>query len=147
MQKKLYRSNTNRVIAGVCGGIGEYFGLDPTLVRIITILLVLLPGINIIAYIIAWIIIPLRPLEMELTEEETTLTPLNRYLPGVVLIFFGLLLLFREFIFYFHWGDIWPLLLIGAGVALILYHTAGERRRDQARSELFGNGENGGQGS
>ncbi|MHB1415018.1 MAG: PspC domain-containing protein [Chloroflexota bacterium] len=60
--KRLYRSRTNRVVAGVAGGMGEYFDVDPTLVRIIWLLLFLpggLPGL--IPYIICWILIPKEP--------------------------------------------------------------------------------------
>jgi phage shock protein PspC (stress-responsive transcriptional regulator) len=56
--KKLYRSKKNRVIAGVCGGIAEYFNVDPTLVRLLWIVFVIIWGSGILAYIIAWIIIP-----------------------------------------------------------------------------------------
>ncbi len=56
--KRLYRSNRNRMIAGVCGGIGEYFGTDPTLIRLGWIILTLMGGSGLIAYIIAWIVIP-----------------------------------------------------------------------------------------
>ena len=56
--KRLYRSKTNRVIGGVCGGMGEYFGIDPTIIRLIWVILALMGGAGIIAYIIAWIIIP-----------------------------------------------------------------------------------------
>lgn len=57
--KKLLRSKKNRVIAGVCGGLGEYFGIDPTLIRLIWILVTLFSaGAGILAYIISWIIIP-----------------------------------------------------------------------------------------
>lgn len=57
--KKLYRSKANRKLAGVCGGLGEYFGFDPTLARVIFILLALpggLPGV--LPYILLWIVIP-----------------------------------------------------------------------------------------
>ena len=58
--KKLYRSN-NRMIAGVCAGIGEYLGIDPTVIRLLWVLLVFLSfGAAILAYIIAWIIVPER---------------------------------------------------------------------------------------
>ena len=61
--KKLYRSTSNRMLAGVCGGIAEYFGADPTLIRLAYVLLsvftVAFPGI--IVYIIAAIIIPSDP--------------------------------------------------------------------------------------
>ncbi|MBN2454258.1 PspC domain-containing protein [Candidatus Woesearchaeota archaeon] len=59
--KRLYRSTENRVIAGVCGGIAEYFNIDPVLVRLIAILLLLANGAGLIAYLIAWIIVPERP--------------------------------------------------------------------------------------
>jgi phage shock protein PspC (stress-responsive transcriptional regulator) len=62
MMKRLYRSRTNRVIAGVAGGLGEYFGVDATIIRIIWVLLALpggLPGI--VLYIIFWILMPLEP--------------------------------------------------------------------------------------
>ncbi|MBI2208465.1 PspC domain-containing protein [Candidatus Woesearchaeota archaeon] len=57
--KRLFRSRKNRIIAGVCGGIGEYLEIDPTVVRLVWVLLVFLSfGAAIIAYIIAWIIVP-----------------------------------------------------------------------------------------
>ena len=58
MQKKLYRSKKDKMIAGVCGGIAEYFDIDPTLVRLLTLLFILLGGAGVITYLIAWIIIP-----------------------------------------------------------------------------------------
>ncbi len=57
--KKLTRSRKNRIIAGVCGGIGEYLDVDPTVIRFIWVVFSLLYGAGIIAYIIAWLIIPL----------------------------------------------------------------------------------------
>ncbi len=56
--KKLYRSNNHRIIAGVCGGIAEYFNIDPTIVRLIFIIVSLLGGSGILAYLIAALIIP-----------------------------------------------------------------------------------------
>lgn len=61
MNKKLYRSVESRMIAGVCGGLGEYFEIDPTLVRLITVALLLAGGGGLLAYIIAWIIVPNAP--------------------------------------------------------------------------------------
>jgi phage shock protein C len=58
MNKKLYLSETNKKIAGVCGGVGEYFGIDPTLVRLIWVVFSLIWGAGIIAYLIAWAVIP-----------------------------------------------------------------------------------------
>ena len=62
--KKLYLSGTDKKIGGVCGGLGEYFDMDPTLVRVIFILIALLSfGLGVIAYILIWMIIPRFPRE------------------------------------------------------------------------------------
>lgn len=61
MEKKLYKSNQNKMIDGVCGGIAEYFGIDPTVVRLIWALFSLMGGSGVLAYIIAAIIIPRSP--------------------------------------------------------------------------------------
>jgi phage shock protein PspC (stress-responsive transcriptional regulator) len=56
--KRLYRSTTDRQIAGVCGGIAEYFGIDPTIVRILFVLATLLGGPGLILYIIMALVVP-----------------------------------------------------------------------------------------
>lgn len=61
MQKKLYRNTDSKIIAGVCSGIAEYAGVDPTVVRILWILFCAVGGSGILAYIIAAIIMPERP--------------------------------------------------------------------------------------
>lgn len=63
MNKKLYKSNDNKMIDGVCAGIAEYFGIDPTIVRLAWVVFCALGGSGILAYIIAAIIIPSAPLE------------------------------------------------------------------------------------
>ena len=63
MDKRLYKSTTNTVISGVCGGIGEYFDIDPTIVRLAWIAFCALGGSGIIAYIIAMFVIPDPPAE------------------------------------------------------------------------------------
>jgi phage shock protein PspC (stress-responsive transcriptional regulator) len=73
MEKRLYRSRTDRMIAGVCGGLAEYFGVDPTLVRVVAVILALANGIGAIAYVILMIVVPEegdRPMY-----EEGTTTP------------------------------------------------------------------------
>ena len=60
--RKLYRSRTDRSIAGICGGLGEFFAIDTTIVRIVTLLLIFLGGLSIWVYILLWIIIPEEPL-------------------------------------------------------------------------------------
>lgn len=61
MDKRLYKSNNSKMIDGVCGGIAEYFDLDPTIVRLGWVLFCALGGSGIIAYIIAVIVIPRNP--------------------------------------------------------------------------------------
>ena len=61
MSKNLYKSSTNKMIDGVCGGIAEYFNVDPTIIRLAWILFCAMGGSGIIAYIIAAIIIPRNP--------------------------------------------------------------------------------------
>jgi len=58
MANKIYRSVDNRKIAGICGGLGEYFNIDPVIVRLAWIAFTLMGGAGILAYIIAWIVIP-----------------------------------------------------------------------------------------
>lgn len=59
--KRIYRSKKEKIIAGVCGGMAEYFNMDPTIMRLIWVIGTLITGgAGIIAYIIAWIIMPLR---------------------------------------------------------------------------------------
>ncbi|MCL2360945.1 MAG: PspC domain-containing protein [Defluviitaleaceae bacterium] len=61
MAKRLYRSRTNKVISGVCGGIAEYFNIDPSLVRLGMVLFTFAGGSGIVAYIIGAIVIPQAP--------------------------------------------------------------------------------------
>jgi phage shock protein C len=59
--KRLYRSGENKVLGGVCGGLGEYFNVDPVIIRILWVAFSLLYGVGILAYILAWIIVPMNP--------------------------------------------------------------------------------------
>lgn len=61
MERKLYRSITDRKIAGVCGGLAEYFGVDPTVVRLIWVFFCLLGGSGVLAYFIAFLLMPEEP--------------------------------------------------------------------------------------
>ncbi len=61
MEKRLYRSRQNRVLAGVCGGIGEYFNIDPTVVRLVFLLAVIFGGVTAWIYLLALIIMPNEP--------------------------------------------------------------------------------------
>jgi phage shock protein C len=59
--KRLYRSRQDHMIAGVCGGLGEYFGIDPTLVRLLFVFAALFAGPGILAYLILMLVVPEEP--------------------------------------------------------------------------------------
>ena len=68
VQKKLYRSEKDRMIAGVCGGLAEYFDVDPVIVRLLWVAVTIFVGAGILLYIIACIIVP----------NETDVTPIKK---------------------------------------------------------------------
>jgi len=162
MEKRLYRSRDDRMIAGVCGGLAEYFNMDPTIVRIIFVLLIFANGLGILAYIIMAIVVPLtgskvtEPKEAikenveeiketatELgheirstftgeetkTEEESKIHQRRRSLFGIILIVLGVLFLMGSLNLFpwFHWGYLWPLILVAVG--LIIIFSARRRRK------------------
>jgi phage shock protein C len=62
MTKRLYRSNKDRMIAGVCGGVAEYFDIDPVIIRLIAVLLLLPGGFpGFLPYIVLWVVVPPNP--------------------------------------------------------------------------------------
>jgi phage shock protein PspC (stress-responsive transcriptional regulator) len=65
MSKKLYRSKNDRMIAGVCGGLADYFNVDSSLVRLAVLFIFLFQGIGLIAYIIAWLVMSEEPVKNE----------------------------------------------------------------------------------
>ena len=73
VRKKLYRSRSDRKIAGVCGGLGEYFDIDPTLIRLAVVFFTLWWGGGLLAYLIAWFVIPEEPVveDVKLLTDDT----------------------------------------------------------------------------
>ncbi|OGC45027.1 hypothetical protein A3J98_00715 [candidate division WS6 bacterium RIFOXYC1_FULL_33_10] len=69
MEKKLYRSETDKMIGGVCGGLAEYFSIDSTIVRLIFGLIVVYGGTGLVLYVILWIVMPTKS-TMGLSSEE-----------------------------------------------------------------------------
>jgi phage shock protein PspC (stress-responsive transcriptional regulator) len=59
--KKLYLSNADRKIGGVCGGLGEYFDVDPTVLRVIFLISCFLGGLGLIVYLVMWLVVPRNP--------------------------------------------------------------------------------------
>jgi phage shock protein C len=138
--RRLYRSSGNRILAGICGGIGEHFEIDPTIVRIIFVLLAIWGGIGIILYIIGLVIIPDRTSKAE--ESFSDVNPSDsgkkkvenekedheyhgrhhrsgEYTLGVLIILFGLFFLFRNFLPWLSYQFFWPVILIFIGLLLL----------------------------
>jgi phage shock protein PspC (stress-responsive transcriptional regulator) len=57
-KKRLYRARDGRIVAGVCAGLADYFGVDPTLVRLVFAVVTIFGGAGVLAYLLAWIVIP-----------------------------------------------------------------------------------------
>ena len=121
MAKRLYLSNQNKVIAGVGGGLGEYFDIDPVLIRVGFVVLVFLHGFGLLAYIVAWIAMPRVPADQVVVEpvNKAEPSPSRKYLPGVTLVLIGLVFLLERTFYWFEWRYLWPVLIILAGLALI----------------------------
>jgi phage shock protein C len=123
----MVRSETDRMIAGVCGGLAAYLGVDPVLVRLAFVILFLASGIGLAIYAILWIVVPtpsrVQPeirLMDEMNDDPSALK--TRYSPaatvGVLLILFGAFFLLSQIGGVP--GYIWPIILIGAGVFYLL---------------------------
>lgn len=152
MEKRLYLSDTNKVLGGVCGGLGEYLGIDPVIVRLLLVFAVIFHGFGVLLYLIAWIVIPRRPLELVKAEHQAKATatvesPAERSFwrtnwVGILLITLGVLLLTDEYWYYFDWSLVWPLALIACGGILLLTRTNRSRREEINGSQASVNGAN-----
>lgn len=146
-QSRLQRSRSNSVIAGVCGGLGEYLNSDPVIFRILFVVTFLVGGAGLLAYIILWIVIPIKAIpnissykmdnqsfnsaNMEEENinidiepdnmEEQKKQPKNdgNLWGGLILITLGAIFLIDRFVPRIDFGDLWPLILIVVGVILI----------------------------
>jgi phage shock protein C len=118
--RRLRRSRRDRVLGGVCGGVARYLDVDPVLLRIAAVALVLSGGVGLLAYVIAWIVIP----EAEPGEPEGTAAPANRHTVavavGAALLGLGVLLLVRQWMPWFGAGMFWPLVVVAAGVLILV---------------------------
>lgn len=143
MKKRLYRSETNRVLAGVCGGLGEYLGINPVFIRVFFILWTVFGELGGLVYFILWIVVPNQSAED--AEESMTGDKLGSRFRlfgteignvarqpgpelvtyvGVGLILWGVYYLLRRFGFpWFDWNlsfYVWPALLIIAGAIVLV---------------------------
>lgn len=139
---RLYRSETNKVIAGVCGGLGDFFNVDPSLIRLIFVLIALFGGGGVLLYIILWLIIPTQSSISEITHDSikknadeikdsaqkfadrmkiNTTKANSRTLFGVITLILGVMFLLGNFgLFeFFHFAKLWPLVLVIIGLAFL----------------------------
>lgn len=115
----LRRSRSDRVIAGVCGGLGRYLGVDPVLVRIAWVALAIAAGTGVLAYIIAWIVIPEeREGEVIVAAPHSDSTSV-RVVIGGALVFIGALLLANRFAPWIDARLVWSVGLIALGLLVI----------------------------
>ena len=132
MYKQIYRSQKNKVIAGVAGGIAEYFELDPVIVRAAFIITTLGWGFGFIAYFVLWIIMPTAKKVMEIQNDTISeeLSPddairsenrktNSRIAAGITLIILGAMLFIDKFICWLDFHTFWPLALIILGVMIL----------------------------
>ena len=110
------------MIAGVCGGLGRYLGVDPILLRVALVVLAIGGGVGFLIYGVAWLVIP-----KETPGEQLEMTPRSsaaagRVLVGTALVALGAILLIDQYV---SWFDkvIGPVTLIGVGVAVLVWGT------------------------
>ena len=131
MERKLYKSN-DKVLAGVCGGIGEYFDVDPVIIRLLWVIFTLMAGAGLIAYIIAAIIMPASPLGGPIGDDDTkteepgsgahrgSSSKNTSIVLGAVLFLFGCFILIKDYIPWIPENFILAAVLIGLGVFFIV---------------------------
>jgi len=147
MNRRLYRSRTDTILGGVAAGLAAYLNTDPALVRIAWAILVpLTGGAALIAYIVAWVVVPeetvgaTAPGSLSAAEETTdpvtgetiapaatTTAPAPRasdaragMVVGIGLVLIGLWFLLREYLPDLDWSLIWPLVVVGIGAAILV---------------------------
>jgi phage shock protein C len=143
MNGKIYRSRSDKFLGGVCGGLGQYLGVDSSIVRIIFLLLLIGSGIGFLLYLLLWVILPLEggtgtasvprsgaELEQRMQGmgediRDATRTPNPKaglWFGAALIIFGGILFLDRlniPWLAWVHSGIIWPVLIIFIGIAFL----------------------------
>jgi len=148
MSGRLYRSRTDRFLGGVCGGLGRYLNIDPTIIRLIFLLLLFGNGVGFLLYILLWVLLPVeggaergsenvgdritegvRGVGDDIRQVAQTPHPQAGLWFGVGLIVLGGFLFLERLADslgiawisqWINWGTIWPLLLIAVGVAFLI---------------------------
>ncbi len=131
MKKKLYRSSRGKILAGVCTGLGEYFEIDPVLIRALFIIALFSGGIGIMLYVVMWIIMPKEeavlsapspPHSSELSETDDSVfceKHRSTVVTGLVLVGLGAFFLVSEFFPMLSFKYMLPIVLIAIGTVII----------------------------
>lgn len=142
MNRRLTRSRTDTILGGVAAGLATYLNTDPALVRIAWAILVpLTGGAALLAYVVAWIVIPEGPATVDEDEvafvagdpeageatrlEQPARAPASNdgragIAVGIGLVLLGVWFLAREYLPAFNWGLVWPIILVGIGVVVLV---------------------------
>ena len=126
-QTRLMRSETDRMVAGVCGGLATYLGVDPVLVRLAFVILLLASGVGLAIYGILWLVMPTEsrvPPEIRIMDEGASDPSAYKARFGQSATVGIVLILLGAFLMLGHWGGapsyIWPVILIGAGLFYLI---------------------------
>ena len=137
--RKLYRSQENRMIGGVCGGMAEYFNIDPNLMRLLFVVLTFFGGSGILIYIASLLIIPNNP-DQTIPEKRENVIRDKPLFWGSLLVVIGLFLLSRQLgLFYsFHfwqipWQSVWAVILIIIGAVLLFNKSRSDKTEGEAK--------------
>jgi len=154
MAKKLYRSRTDSMLGGVCGGLAEYFDIDPVLARLLFVLFAAVGGAGVPVYIVLWLIVPegpesstkpwqervrdgadeiadrARKLGSDVRQSSDKPAPGMAFLVGAFLVLIGVGFLLRNLGFpwmnWINFGILWPIIPIVVGIAFLWRWIKGE---------------------
>jgi phage shock protein C len=117
-QTRLRRSTEDRMIAGVCGGLGRYFNTDPVWFRLAFVVVTLAGGAGILIYLVAWLVIPEAGQGESVAGRTEGIGPQGPVIAGIALVGIGLMLLVNTLV---PWFDrvMWPLAVIAAGAGML----------------------------
>ena len=157
--KRIYRNPRNKVIAGVCAGIADYFDIDVTWVRLGFVLAIFASGVGLLAYVIAWIVIPKdetgagamaqsapptasqRADDAKPSAQRSRVTGHTRNAIGVVLILLGILFFMDRNFYWFDFDLFWPAILVALGIYMLTRATTDEEEAAQVTPAPAGHGD------
>ena len=139
--RRLFRSEDDRVLGGVAGGLGDYFSFDPNILRLVFVLTAVFGGGGVLAYLILWIVLPTQSgskfegrdyIHDNVAEIKSTAKNFREQfksgrrqgrprLGGIILLAIGIIFLLQNFGFFGFWNfsQLWPLILVALGIVMI----------------------------